>query len=346
MRIDGSLRPALAAYSSRQSGLVTRRQALECGYSDGELRALTSPRGPWVLLRRGVYTLRELLDCADPAGRLWLHDLAAHLAMVTPHVLSHDSAARGWGLPMLRPPVALAHITRPGVGGSRTQYGVKHHLSRVEPTGLLTVEGVSLTGLARTGLDIAREHGFHAGVVVIDAARRRGATDGEFVAELAAMTSWPFVTAARAAWAFSDAGAESLAESLGRVLVSEAGLGEVSTQFAVGVDGRVVWCDLRVGCHVIEVDGRAKYVRIEDGGLATADASEIVWREKVRERDICGEGLGMSRLVWSDFWGAARERAKARLAREYAVTEARFGPTLPEHLAAFDRQHPRPIRDR
>ena len=38
--------------------------------------------------------------------------------MTRPHVMSHDSAARALGIPMLRPARELSHITRPGVGGS------------------------------------------------------------------------------------------------------------------------------------------------------------------------------------------------------------------------------------
>jgi hypothetical protein len=65
----------------------------------------------------------------------------------------------------------------------------------------------------------------------------------------------------------------------------------------------------------------------------------VVWEERQRERDICALGLGMSRLVWSDLFGAARLRAQQRLLAEYAVTVARFGTRLPGHLAAFSRRH-------
>lgn len=53
---------------------------------------------------------------------------------------------------------------------------------------------------------------------------------------------------------------------------------------------------------------------------------------------MCATGLGMSRIVWDDFYGEARQRAKQRLRSEYAVTLRRFGAVLPEHLAEFERQ--------
>ena len=46
----------------------------------------------------------------------------------------------------------------------------------------------------------------------------------------------------------------------------------------------------------------------------------------------------MSRIIWEDLWGAARERAKARLRAEYRLTATRFGTVLPEHLAAYSRR--------
>lgn len=341
---DGGFRPELAQCAEAQWGLVTRRQAIDCGYSAQEIRSRTQATGPWYVVRRGVYALRERWAAITDDERAWLRDVAAHLTMRLPAALSHDSAARALQLPMLRPKTPLSHVTRSGVLGTRTEWGVKHHLGREAPAETLPLGPLTVTGLARTSLDIAREHGFQAGVVAIDAARRRGATQRQFELELARMTRWPWVTVARRAWHFSDPGAESIAESLGRVFVDEAGLGEVSTQFAVDLDGRVVWCDLRVGCHLIEVDGRVKYRRVEEGGVATTDPGEVLWAEKLRERDVCSRGLGMSRLVWGDFWGHERPRAMERLRREHALTVQRYGTELPEHLARFAREHPRPLR--
>jgi hypothetical protein len=85
---------------------------------------------------------------------------------------------------------------------------------------------------------------------------------------------------------------------------------------------------LRVGRHIFEFDGRAKYRHIDDGGLASKPADQVVWDEKQRQTLICGVGLGVSRIVWTDYWGSRREQAKARLLREYDLTRARFGESL------------------
>ncbi len=332
------MRPHLAARAARQGGLVTRRQAIEAGYSERELRTLTSVSGAWVVVRRGVYVERSLWDALDPHGaRMGLRDRAAHLTMTQPHVLSHDSAARAQQLPLLRPRQPLVHITRAGVGGSRTEHGVKHHLGKRTPT-VEVADGLPVTGVARTVIDLGREHGLAASVVACDAALAGGLSLLDLHGELLVQRSWPGITVARAAVALADAGAETPGESLARLFVHELGIGEPQTQFPVRVGGRVFWTDMRVGCHVIEFDGRFKYNRPDEGGLADRPAGEVVWEEKKRQQLICSLGLGMSRLVWDDFWGEARPRARARVLAEYAVTLARHGDVLPEHLARTARE--------
>lgn len=328
------MRPELVALAITQGGLVTRRQAIRTGYSERELRTHTAVAGPWVTVRRGVYVERRFWEALDTLGQWRLRDRAAHLTMGVPHVLSHDSAARAHGIPFLQPPVDLVHVTRPGVWGSRTEHGVKHHLARLQPP-QVDVGGLRVTGIARTVLDLGREHGFEPGLVAADHALRRGLTRAELEAELEIMRCWPHVGRARAAVEHSDPGAENAGETLARNLVTELGLGRPRTQFPVRTEAGVFWCDLIVGCHVFEFDGRIKYLRATRGGVADRPVEDVLWDEKKRQQLVCAEGLGMSRIIWEDFWGPARARARKRLLAEYAVTEARFGPRLPEHLARF-----------
>ena len=233
----------------------------------------------------------------------------------------------------------LTHVMRADVQGSRTEHGVKHHRGALPSSGHVTREGLPITGLARTALDVAREHGFATGLAACDAAARQGVRPKDFALELSRMTHWPGIVAAREAAHLADPRAENAAESLARLLVLELGVGEPEPQFALLLHDRVVWCDLRVGNHVFEFDGRIKYVGRDAGGVALRPAEEVVWAEKERERLICAEGLGVSRIIWSDFFGAARARAVRRLRAEYAVTAARFGDRLPAHLAEFSARH-------
>ncbi len=95
--------------------------------------------------------------------------------------------------------------------------------------------------------------------------------------------------------------------------MTELGIGRPETQFPVRLSAGVAWTDLRVGCHVFEFDGRVKYRRIDQGGVAQRPAEEVVWEERNREREILGEGLGVSRVIWNELFGTARDRLKQRL---------------------------------
>lgn len=324
------MRTALAVHANLQHGLVTRAQAIAAGYTERELRTLTSHRGAWVTVRRGVYMRRDEWESLDEReARPLRRTLAAHLAMTQAHVVSHTSAGLLLGLSMLRPPDDLVHITRPGVTGSRTEHGVKHHLAGFTGDQVVEIDGVPALDLARTAVDIGREHGYLHGLVACDSAMQLGATKPQLRTAVDAMEHWPHVVRARAAVDDSDPGAESIGESLSRDLVTSLGVGPVQTQFSITARGRIHWVDLRVGRHLVEFDGQVKYRRRDEGGLADVDPGDVVWAEKTRQDAICAEGYGMSRLVWADLWGAAREQTAARLRREYADTTRRFGTELP-----------------
>ena len=62
--------------------------------------------------------------------------------------------------------------------------------------------------------------------------------------------------------------------------------------------------------------------------MADRDLEQLLWDERRRQREVCAEGFGMTRLTYADHWGAARGRAISRLLAEYAVTERRFGTEL------------------
>ena len=183
-------------------------------------------------------------------------------------------------------------------------------------------------------MDIAREHGLRGGLPACDSALRLGVPRRDLELATEAMASWPYVTAPRAAVALADPGAESVGESLSRLVLDELGLGPIETQFGLREGARVVWCDLRVGRHIVEFDGRVKYRRAEHGGVSTRDPDEVVWREKRRQDFVCGFKLGMSRVTWGDLMPDQWEATKRRVLREYDDTTARFGFNI-DDLAPF-----------
>lgn len=330
------MRVELALIANQQGGLITRDQAVRAGYAERELRTLTAVHGPWVAVRRGVYAKRSTIECAQGTrdGMARLEDRAAHLAMHRPHVMSHDSAARAHGIPLMRSRRPLIHVTRDGVLGTRTEAGVKHHLTRIDLTNTVDIFGMRVTGMARTALDLAREHGREAGTVAVDAVRRRGISLLELRSEVATMNSWPHVKDARDAIALSDPGAETPGETLLRLALSDAAIGEITTQVPLRLRSRTAWADCVIGRHVFEFDGRTKFRRIEDGGVAKS-VEDALWDERQRHNEILEQDLGISRVTWDELLGSNRAPTIARLKREYAVTVRRFGHTMPTAQAEF-----------
>lgn len=319
--------------AATQGGLLTRRDALDAGMLPSEITA-SLRAGELVVVRRGVYADRAVWDALDAyRGRPRLEARAAVLMLQRGWVLSHDSSAHELQLEMLRPTDPHVHITRPGFTSAWTRYGVKHHYARFRPHQLVKLDGFPVLDMARTAVDIGREHGEWAGVVTCDSAMRHGVSRSALIEAYLPMNHWPNVTRARAAVDFADPRAESAAESLGRILVAELGVGEPDPQFPVAIETGIAWCDIRVGNHIFEVDGRIKYLPPERGGVASRRVEDVLWEEKKRERAIRAEGLGVSRILWEDYWGDRRREARARLRADVEETIARFGPKLSERLA-------------
>lgn len=321
------MRPQLRARASAQGGVFTRRDAVECGYSEREMKTLTGHRGAWVVVRRGCYTERSLWETLDEDGRYLSKVWAVALSMKRDAVLSHGSAAVAHGMPMRPRWRELAHVTRSDVHGSRTENGVKHHLGTFRPEDLVKVDGLTVTGLARTAMDIGREHGYEDGVVATDSALRLGAAREECDLVLGGMRSWPGVTAARAAFEVADGGAQTVGESLLRLMVLELDIGVPETQFVIVEGGLRAEIDLRVGRHLFEFDGRIKYIARERGGVADESPEQVLWNEKRREDWVrrAGGGYGMSRVVWEEMFGVKRRATLRRLREEFEGTLSRFG---------------------
>ncbi len=294
--------PTVIGLMATQRGLVTRAQAVAAGTPPECIDRLVRA-GSWVAVRRAVYAEQSLwATLSGWEERQLIRDRAASLRITKPHVMSHTSSALELGLAILRPEVPMTHVTRRGVHGTRHEFGVKHHLAPYREDQVVARDRVPVLDAARTAVDIAREHGLRAGVVACDSARRSGTSKSALVAACTSMRSWPEVTVVREAVELSDAGSDSVGETLARELVTQLGHGRPETQFGLTDGHREVWCDLRIGRHIIEFDGKVKYRPSDRGGVATVDPDEVVWREKQRQDFVCGFKLGMSRVVWSDFW--------------------------------------------
>jgi len=318
-----------------RAGLVTRRHAIKHGMLGAEINQLVR-RGEWVALWRGVYTLAEHWNGLDEyVGRPLHRARAASAHLLTPHVMSHDSAALELGISVLDAPSQPVHVTRFGVVGSKHRHGVKHHRAPFTSQQLVELDDGRMTlDAARTVADIARDRGFEAGLVAADSAMGTGVSRETLWAAVEAMTCWPFVLVVRRVVTLADSGADSAGETLTRSLLLELGHSP-QTQFGLTAGRRCVWCDLRVGRHVIEFDGRLKY-GVEGG----ADPRRL-WEEKQRQDFVQSYRLGVSRVVWADLAPTRRAETKRRLDREIRATHDLFGSDITD-LAAFRPTSPRP----
>lgn len=312
-----------------EHGLITRATATSAGLDDGDLRRLVR-EGYLVHLRRGVYVDADHWAELDAyRERPLLRARAAQLCLRCDHVLSHDSAALALGLGSPDPVRSLVHVTRPKVHGDAVRAGVKHHLAPYTTDQVRVVDGLRVLDVARTALDMAREHGLVAGVACCDAALRAGVTRADLAEARARMWCWPGSRLMDQALDLADAGAESWLESEVRVFVTGLGLGRPQTQFGLTDGGRTVWCDMRIGRHIFEADGHLKYLPDD---LAGRSADEVLWAEKGRQDFITGFKLGVSRITSDDRRHPAQ--ARRRLLREYADTCSRFGTDIAD-LAPF-----------
>jgi hypothetical protein len=309
-------------------GLVTRQRALQLGLDPAAFDRLVRA-GELTRVRRGVYCLPSLLATATRfSDRQRLADRAACLRVPPPFVRSHTTAALEQGLGVLLPGRPVTHVTQHR-HGIRGRWGVKHHIAPYRDDQVVAVNGFQVLEPVRTSLDIAREYGHPYGVVAIDRVRWLGHPVEEFEAVLSKqMRSWPYVVRARRELDLSNPGAESVAETLGRTLVDEVGFIDVETQFGL-TDGRVThFADLRIGRHLVEIDGDGKYL---GEGIDSADVRAtqgVILDEKRREDWFRAFHLGMSRLTWRDVWGPGREAAKARILREKARTDRLWGTAI------------------
>lgn len=263
---------------------------------------------------------------------------AADRVLRTAHHFSHESGAVIHNIPQRDSREAMVHVTR-RTSGHPDIAGVKHHRAAVPLDQSMLVEGLPVLTAARTALDLARCGDLDDGVAACDHVLRHGVTIPELRKVLAQMPRWPGRRRASAAIDFADARAESYLESIGRVFVASLGLGTPEPQVGLTDGRRTVWCDLLLGRHWFEFDGRVKYRAVEDGGLSN-DPVKTLLAEKDRENFITGFKLGCSRLTYTDLV-VNRGATRARVLREVGSTIDRWGTSV-DDLGSNLIRGPRP----
>jgi very-short-patch-repair endonuclease len=137
----------IAALVKRQYGVITREQLRCLGVGETGIRERIRT-GRLHRLHRGVYAVGhdEL-----KAEAFWL---AAVLACGPGAVLSHASAAAHWNI--RKSAAATVDVTVPVRSGRRRRNGIRvHRSSRLRPEEVTVHEGIPVTTVARTLLDLA-----------------------------------------------------------------------------------------------------------------------------------------------------------------------------------------------
>jgi hypothetical protein len=342
-RLVPGTHPRVQAHMANNHGLITAHDARDLGVSTPKIRSMLRNR-LWLVLCRGVYVEAEYWHSLDPwREQPLLRARARTIAMHRGYVLSHDSACHALGLDVLVDPTApeqLVHVTRPGDTNAWTANGIGHHLARFRPEDVVRIDGLPVLAPARTVVDMARHHGLRSGLVTACSALRTGAATKAAMREVVdGMQSWPYITTVRAVIDLADGRCASALEALGLEFLVELGVGDIDLQWPMQrSDGRIAWCDARVGRHVFEFHGALKVLPTDQGGVAEKPAATVLFEERKRERFVTAEGLGVSNIYREDFFGDARRAALARVRAEVRQTVERFGTGLPEHLERNARE--------
>ena len=214
--------------------------------------------------------------------------------------ISHTSAAVVHGLPLLARRHGEVVAIRTGGGHGNVNRTLHARRPALQPGDVTFVDGIPLTGLARTVADLVRTLPFLEAVMVADAALARGLDRTELLAATA--TGRGCRMAARAL-NFADPLAESAGESISRVRMLQAALPTPVLQQVFysrhGVllgRGDFWWERFRL---IGEFDGRSKY-----GGLLRPGetAADVVMAEKRRHEALRAAGYGVVRWIWGDLW--------------------------------------------
>lgn len=297
----------------RPNGLLLRRDALRAGYDDNHLaRCVRSHQ--LVRIRQGAYARGSTWRGLDDVGRHLLRCQAVMLQYDDHVALSHGSAAVAWGGPSHGLDLDNVHLTH-FEGGGRTTAGVQHHEGTCRVDDVARRDDHWITSPTRTVLDVASHDGLETGVIVGDDFVHRGLTsDAELRRMYAPMSMWPNMLAVRLVLELIDGRAESVGETLIRLLCRNMGLPRPELQWEVRrPDGRLAgradfaWPDRRA---FGEFDGTTKYLRFRRPGETIEQA---VLREKRRE-DLLREltGWTMIRFVWADIFTPAITAARIR----------------------------------
>ena len=238
-------------------------------------------------------------------------------------VVSHWSAAALWRLPIIgRWPERVHVTTAPNGRRASTSALVRHQ--RLLTAAPVVVDGVTVTSLAETVIDVARVATFAQAVAIGDAVLWRAQNPRDAVGmpgltldqlEQVWRDSCEHRGRARARRVldFIDGRANRPGESLARVTMSGLGVPVPVLQHPIVLpDGTRYFLDFYFAAFDVgaDFDGRIKYLDPAFRGGRTAE--QVVYDEKIREDHVRSQLTGYGRFEWSVAGSAPRLGAALR----------------------------------
>lgn len=270
--------------------------------------------GRWLRLRDGMYCSRTAFEGApDARSRHRFLVAAAQGRVANDAVASMWSAALLHGLPVPYADLQQVSLTRP-FGAPRGYRDLRVRDAQLPAHHMALCEGIPVTSVARTLVDLARRQPMVDVVSAGDAALHLGLTSlGELIEVLDDCRGWPGIKRARKTVEFADGGAESVLESRSRVrLVLGHGVpSPLLNQWVSDSAGRpfarvdMLWERYNT---VGEADGKLKY---------GADNPDALFLEKQREDTLRELGYQVVRWTYREI-ERTPGRVAARLRRAFA----------------------------
>jgi hypothetical protein len=264
-------------------------------------------RGSEIRVSHGAYVDAATWEALDPRSRYLLHVRAVAETRHHRPVLSHRSAAAVHGLPVLGEWPRSVHITAGVAAGGRSSGDIIRHSARLADDDVVEVDGLLVTSVARTVLDLATDEPLLESVPALDRALhidRRGVpapliTTEAIWASYARRMPFRGHVRARTAIEFAVSDADSPLESVSRVNMRAIGCPRPELQARFddyrGLIGfsEFYWREHRT---VGEADGRSKYTDPRYRRGRTLE--EVLLDEKTRADRIRALGIAVSRWGW------------------------------------------------
>lgn len=318
--------PRIAEVSELAPLLRSRRDLLGRGWTERQVRSAVAS-GEFVAVRRGWVIPGAMWRDLWPEGRHLAHVIAVVRDGAGGGVVSHESAAVIWGLPLYRFSPSRVQLTVAAPTRISSGPDVMRHVAPLGTDDICIRHGIRSTTLSRTVFDAIRTLPIEAAVSIADAAERQMAARGREW-DLDAVESWRRQLAARLENAsgargirqgrrvfdFSDGRAQLPGESVSRLQLARLGFAPPRLQVPVrAADGG--WYHVDFGLDEVrsfgEFDGKGKYV--DEALRKGLTIEEVMLEEKQREDWI--RGVTQWRMArWGDAHAASAERLGRRLA--------------------------------